>query len=1130
VRRALRSAGRKGSQAARRLAAAKRRRLSGDHDEELIPIYSTFHPRAECPPVPNATNATNGTEVVDPRDPNHDGMIIGYEEMFDVWGEYQPLHGIKSDWDCPTAPSFTPFFGYYCPHNNLGGKEVYLDEKCAAKCDGESDKEGAPGTPGFCAGNEDLAATSNALCLPYDACKKLCEMDDQCSGFDMHSDLPRCWLNGPHCDMKAPKGGRMIYESHPDLTFWGKADAEGTFAYTKDSTCGGSGAFTFPTNELSLLHTITATPFGCEMHCRWMNMEGGHCGGFILIPDASKDVKKCHFFVDKACTKSAGEFEWAQDEGEEEGDWDAYYYYPAMGTSRKLSAARKASASAARAARKLHEHSDYWVEGEYTGDELFDESYYYNVYAYYYLSPCPVSGVLGDGGFYDCSTDQWNNYETCDAVCETVLPGDAYVVKFTPADACYVTITDPTDHVGGKYIATSSSLRTFTSDDHAARIQWKGGMAKNCNGWVIAKNEHEKETKMVYTCDDAKLEWIQEQDGVPDDFTTCYDAHGTDMCDVPLIHGFCMHSCHDTGALESHDIMDVELKVKVHYTHTHACPDVVWSGEWEGIAFDNCTHLVGQMPTACRVSEVVMRMCNTACDEHGHGSGVEVTYLAHHHNDFTPMYKSWPAGAEDGFSPEQAAVLLEDSYVEKNGLGPCNTSGNISEIAILDYLKASSEFFEWDTPVAKVSMEYVCGTPPSCPAMTHCVMSDTEFAAEYGRFKGSVPFHEKIAPLPYEERLHMLTSYVWADMLDVQMDKEFAFGKVLSTASQAVLIHRVADINYGKEVFRSAPLHTRVRFVELPHPAHTAVLTVSSPEAQDLLLNFGGSVNPLPGYKPWTGDALRLELFDAEAETAPPTWTEHVKIEIMSPGTTSIFGLKVLTKLPDGKLEDVTKLGAMVEAVDPELGGIGGWFRLTFPGGMLAHAGDFFLTEDIDECAAPELNECETFEDGGECTNTDGGYTCSCRDNFLLVKGQCVQSKWDGGAPQTILAYPQDRLATGWRVNEVRVFEKYDERTKTCFGRCPDGSMSPQCSYGQYIGPGVSSAGLISNVRASHPYPGHYKDFLADGDMSSSWWSRELVVDRAAGTGAWIAFEAESDPQCVAWRCPHARATCPKSW
>ena len=85
-----------------------------------------------------------------------------------------------------------------------------------------------------------------------------------------------------------------------------------------------------------------------------------------------------------------------------------------------------------------------------------------------------------------------------------------------------------------------------------------------------------------------------------------------------------------------------------------------------------------------------------------------MTYLAHHHNDFTPMYKSWPAGAEDGFSPEQAAVLLEDSYVEKNGLGPCNTSGNISEDAIKAYLQTSSEYFEWDTPVAQAPSAALC--------------------------------------------------------------------------------------------------------------------------------------------------------------------------------------------------------------------------------------------------------------------------------------------------------------------------------------------------------------------------------------------------------------------------------------
>ena len=137
------------------------------------------------------------------------------------------------------------------------------------------------------------------------------------------------------------------------------------------------------------------------------------------------------------------------------------------------------------------------------------------------------------------------------------------------------------------------------------------------------------------------------------------DAHGMtpiDFVDLPFIRTY---SCHDNGLLEAYDIVEVEFKlgehirkdmqqnstrdsicslltlkrnparsenrpgqVKVHYTHSAPCADVAWSGEWEGIAFDNCTDLVGQMPTACHLSEVVMRLCNTACDEHGHGSGV----------------------------------------------------------------------------------------------------------------------------------------------------------------------------------------------------------------------------------------------------------------------------------------------------------------------------------------------------------------------------------------------------------------------------------------------------------------------------------------------------------------------------
>jgi hypothetical protein len=256
------------------------------------------------------------------------------------------------------------------------------------------------------------------------------------------------------------------------------------------------------------------------------------------------------------------------------------------------------------------------------------------------------------------------------------------------------------------------------------------------------------------------------------------------------------------------------------------------------------------------------------------------------------------------------------------------------------------------------------------------------------------------------------------------------------------------------------------------------------------------------------------------------------------------------------------------------------------------------LTEDRDECRGE--NDCEGKGDGGRCTNTDGGYVCGCAENFRLMAsgpaaGQCVQDKWTylhSEQSQTILAYPQDTLQFGWRVNEVRVFEKYDAKTRTCFGRCPDGSESPNCHYGVHIddeggmgavappppnlgtlctaancasadaescagcvlacrardrcaqnpamancdlyapcavlggarrlqGDGnLAQMGMVSNVRASDPYPGHYKDFLSDGDPKSAWWSRDLVVDRAAGTGAWVAFDVQRDPQCVRLEMP----------
>ena len=60
----------------------------------------------------------------------------------------------------------------------------------------------------------------------------------------------------------------------------------------------------------------------------------------------------------------------------------------------------------------------------------------------------------------------------------------------------------------------------------------------------------------------------------------------------------------------------------------------------------------------------------------------------------------------------------------------------------------------------------------------------------------------------------------------------------------------------------------------------------------------------------------------------------------------------------------------------------------------------FFLT-DIDECASPETNECDT---NAECSNTEGSYTCSCRVGYTgdgkscagsSINFGCISSKFD---------------------------------------------------------------------------------------------------------------------------------------
>jgi hypothetical protein len=530
------------------------------------------------------------------------------------------------------------------------------------------------------------------------------------------------------------------------------------------------------------------------------------------------------------------------------------------------------------------------------------------------------------------------------------------------------------------------------------------------------------------------------------------------------------------------------------------------------------------------------------------------------HNQFAPVLKSWPRGADVDWKGDPTMAYTRSVYLHPTHTikgpqvwEPCSTFGSLKNLTTLERLAfIASEYFPIDTQKAPVSVKYVCGVNPSCPAMTSCVMSEQEFNTEMGLIRKGIPFSERISDQPLFLVTNILGSTLWVDKMAettedwVKDDKlhpdtgpdpddpyvrsrNFGFGKIMITPTRAFAAHRVTDYPYGKQVFRSEPMHTRVSVAKFPKDAVTFFMMLSSSDPVDLLANFRTverdyQAPKMPGYKGVVGDVIRFEAFTEDGQVA---MQGPIVLDILQPGITSPYGLKVLA-FAYASGGGVTDVATMPGGKVVSLGN--GVYRATIPP-QVAMTSDLLLTEDLDECAPENVGlravPCESYEDGGICNDFDGYSTCGCREGFMLMetgpaKGQCLQTRFvPPGNTQTILLYPQNRLEKGWRVNEIRVFDKYDTLTKTCKGMCADGSMSSDCSYGITVGSdtdaGAIALGTMANLRSSKPYPLHYKEAAVDMDLSTSWWTYDLVVDRSIDTGGWYSFEvpAPRDPECI---------------
>jgi hypothetical protein len=176
---------------------------------------------------------------------------------------------------CPDQPTYITDSNKYCDTNNLnilgieGSVTKVISDKittdlCWKKC------ATADGTPDeYCTTGFDPAfnAYSNALCIPRDTCEQYCDdLGGMCAGFEMHNEVPRCYLITDVCTDFVPS------TKYDQVT---KADAPFRYKTSYNEKCGLTAEAT------ALIPTLDGPREECEKECN-KNLD---CGGFDYTPD-----------------------------------------------------------------------------------------------------------------------------------------------------------------------------------------------------------------------------------------------------------------------------------------------------------------------------------------------------------------------------------------------------------------------------------------------------------------------------------------------------------------------------------------------------------------------------------------------------------------------------------------------------------------------------------------------------------------------------------------------------------------------------------------------------------------------------------------------------------------------------
>jgi hypothetical protein len=256
---------------AKELLAPEGRRLAWYTSSPMVSLYGSWDPTSTRPAA--CTDLTKS--AVAPPDYT---LLDTAPLWWDWWSWRTTKHGLNIMPDCPDQPTYLTASNKYCDTNNMIIMDIPVgdmgiteatfkeitDDLCWKKC-ATTDDDG--NLAEFCDGFDPaFNKYSNALCVPRSTCEKYCDdVGAACVGFEIHKEVPRCYLITDVCMDAVPS-------TKYDQVTKGFDKVRYFTNYDMSCTIGGS-----------VISSMTGVREECEAACN-ANMD---CGGFDYTPSTA---------------------------------------------------------------------------------------------------------------------------------------------------------------------------------------------------------------------------------------------------------------------------------------------------------------------------------------------------------------------------------------------------------------------------------------------------------------------------------------------------------------------------------------------------------------------------------------------------------------------------------------------------------------------------------------------------------------------------------------------------------------------------------------------------------------------------------------------------------------------------